>query len=163
MPARIWNEARKEAESSINNEDFRILASDVDGTILKTARDNAVKAGVGDYIAFQKLKVQEFSSKKRYGCIICNPPYGERLGEKRDVERLYRQMGEVFSQLQDWSYFILTAYPEFEKQFGRKADKNRKLYNGRLQCYYYQYLGPLPPKRKNVDNYEIVNEIQSEI
>lgn len=147
----IWEEVRHEAQAAINDKQFRILASDVDGELLKTARENALKAGVDEFVAFQKLPVQQFQSRKRYGCIICNPPYGERLMDNKEVERLYKDMGRVFTALKDWSYFILTAHPEFEKCFGRKADKNRKLYNGRLQCYYYQYLGPLPPLKHTED------------
>lgn len=149
----LYDEIRLEAENAINDKTFRILASDVDGEILQTARENAKKAGVEEYVAFQKLAVQQFESSKRYGCIICNPPYGERLMEKDEVELLYKQMGRVFKALPDWSYFILTSYPEFEKLFGKRAQKNRKLYNGRIQCYYYQYLGPLPPLKK--ENKEI--------
>jgi putative N6-adenine-specific DNA methylase len=96
---------------------------------------------VEEYIAFQKMPLQKFSSSKKYGFIISNPPYGERLGEKKEVENLYRDMGEVFSTLEKWSYFIITAHTEFEKYFGKKSHKNRKLYNGRLKCYYYQYFG----------------------
>lgn len=143
----IWNKVRDEARGSINNEEFRILASDINGSVLKTARENALKAGVSDLIAFQKLDVKDFSSQKKYGCIICNPPYGERLGEKKQVEELYKTMGKVFSNLNEWSYFILTSYDEFQNLFGRKADKNRKLYNGRIQCYYYEYFGELPPRK----------------
>lgn len=147
IPKRIWNEVRNEAKEKINDIEFRILASDIDGGILKTARGNAQKAGVDNLVAFQKISFEEFSSKKKYGCIISNPPYGERLGEIRQVERMYKKMGEVFSNLDTWSYFILTSHPEFQRIFGRKADKNRKLYNGKLQCYYYQYFGPLPKKK----------------
>lgn len=143
----IWDRVRDEARSSINNEEFRILASDINGSILKTARENALKAGVSDLIAFQKLDVKDFSSQKKYGCIICNPPYGERLGEKKQVEELYKAMGKVFLNLNEWSYFILTSYDEFQNLFGKKADKNRKLYNGRIQCYYYEYFGELPPRK----------------
>ena len=143
----IWDKVRDEARSSINNEEFRILASDINGSVLKTARENALKAGVSDLIAFQKLDVKDFSSQKKYGCIICNPPYGERLGEKKQVEELYKTMGKVFSNLNEWSYFILTSYDKFQNLFGRKADKNRKLYNGRIQCYYYEYFGKLPPRK----------------
>lgn len=143
----IWDRVRDEARSSINNEEFRILASDINGSILRTARENALKAGVSDLIAFQKLDVKDFSSQKKYGCIICNPPYGERLGEKKQVEELYKAMGKVFLNLNEWSYFILTSYDEFQNLFGRKADKNRKLYNGRIQCYYYEYFGELPPRK----------------
>jgi putative N6-adenine-specific DNA methylase len=147
IPKRIWNDVRNEAAEKINDLEFRILASDIDGGVLKTARVNAQKAGVSDLIAFQKISFEEFSSKKKYGCIISNPPNGERLGEIRQVERMYKEMGEVFSGLDTWSFFILTSHPEFQRIFGRKADKNRKLYNGKLQCYYYQYFGPLPRKR----------------
>lgn len=148
IDSNIWREARDYAKNKINHENFRILASDIDGRVLKTARENAQKAGVEEYIAFQRLPVQEFSSKKKYGCIICNPPYGERLGEIKEVEKLYTEIGNVFSKLDSWSYFILTSNENFQKLFGKKADKNRKLYNGRIQCYYYQYFGPLPDKKK---------------
>jgi putative N6-adenine-specific DNA methylase len=107
--------------------------------VLKTAGNNAKKAGVQDYISFRKLPVQNFSSDESFGFIISNPPYGERLGELREVEKLYGDMGKVFSRLKNWNYFIITAHRKFEKYFGRKSDKNRKLYNGRLKCYYYQY------------------------
>lgn len=147
IPKRIWNEIRDEAKGKINDSEFRILASDIDGGILKTARGNAQKAGVSDLVAFQKISFEEFSSKKKYGCIISNPPYGERLGEIKQVERMYKKMGEVFSNLDTWSFFILTSHPEFQRIFGKKADKNRKLYNGKLQCYYYQFFGPLPKKK----------------
>lgn len=150
FPEKLWKDERDVAKSKVNDETFRILASDIDGSVLKTARENALKAGVDDLIAFQKLPVEEFSSRKKYGCIICNPPYGERLGELKQVEDLYRHMGDVFSRLDSWSYFIITSHPEFQKLFKRKADKNRKLYNGKIKCYYYQYFGPLPPKHHNV-------------
>lgn len=141
IPKELWADLRKHARNSINDKEFKILASDIDGWVIKTAMKNAKKAGVSDYIAFQKLPMQSFSSQKKCGVIISNPPYGERLGEVQEVEKLYKDMGEVFSKLQDWSYFIITAHEGFEKHFGRKSDKNRKLYNGRLKCYYYQYLG----------------------
>ncbi|SEF56950.1 putative N6-adenine-specific DNA methylase [Caloramator fervidus] len=142
----VWIEERELAKSKMNEEEFLLLGSDIDGKILKVARENAKKAGVDKYIAFQKLPVEEFRSRKKYGVIITNPPYGERLMEKREVEKLYRKMGEVFSKLDTWSFFVLTAHPEFQRYFGKKADKNRKLYNGKLLCYYYQYFGPLPKK-----------------
>ena len=144
IPGDVWNEVREEARGRINEAAFRVLASDRDAAALKAARENAVRAGVADYVAFQKLSVEEFRSRKKYGCIVSNPPYGERLGDSREVERLYRAMGAVFSQLEGWSFFILSAHPEFQRFFGRKADKNRKIFNGDLKCYYYQYLGPLP-------------------
>jgi len=141
IPKRFWNTAREEAKNQINGESFRILASDIDGNILKVARENAKRAGVEQYISFQKLSFENISSKKENAFIICNPPYGERMGEEREVERLYRKMGEVFSKLEGWSFFVLTAHPKFQELFGRKADKNRKLYNGKIKCYLYQYFG----------------------
>lgn len=144
---RIWEEERKRAREEINDKEFLLLGSDIDRKVLKVARENAKKAGVEKFVAFQKLPMEDFRSKKKYGVIITNPPYGERLMEKREVEGLYKRMGEVFSRLDSWSFFILTAHPEFQRHFGKKADKNRKLYNGKLLCYYYQYFGPLPPKK----------------
>ncbi|MDW8799608.1 class I SAM-dependent RNA methyltransferase [Clostridium sp. A1-XYC3] len=147
IPKSIWEESRRFAKNAVNNKEFKIMASDMDGRVIRTAMENAKKAGVDEYISFQKMPMQDFSSKKRYGFIITNPPYGERLGEVKQVEALYKDMGEVFSRLKDWSYFVITAHPEFQKHFGKDADKNRKLYNGRLKCYYYQYLGPKPEKK----------------
>lgn len=144
IPHDLWDDLRKHARNSINNKEFKILASDIDGWVIKTAKDNAKKAGVADQIEFQKIPVQSFSSKKKYGFIISNPPYGERLGDVKEVEKLYEDMGSVFSKLENWSYFIITAHEGFEKHFGKKSDKNRKLYNGKLKCYYYQYFGEEP-------------------
>lgn len=141
MKKTIWDTERENARECINNRSFRILASDLNGKVLKTAAQNAAKAGIADNISFQKMPVSEFSSKRKGGCIICNPPYGERIGETREVERIYREMGRIFRGLPDWSCFILTAHPDFQRLFGAKAGKNRKLYNGRILCYYYQYLG----------------------
>jgi len=147
IPKNIWDESRKFAKNAVNKEQFKIMASDMDGRVIRTAMENAKKAGVDQYINFQKIPMQELSSRKRYGFIITNPPYGERLGEAKQVENLYKDMGEVFEKLKDWSYFVITAHPEFQKHFGKDATKNRKLYNGRLKCYYYQYLGPKPEKK----------------
>ncbi|MDU1442557.1 MAG: class I SAM-dependent RNA methyltransferase [Clostridium cochlearium] len=146
IPKKLWEDMRKYARNSINDKEFRILASDINGRVLKTARDNAQKAGVADYIAFQRMDMKEFRNKKRYGFIITNPPYGERMGNAKEIENLYKDMGEVFQQLKDWSYFVITSYEDFEKCFGEKSDKNRKLYNGRIKCYYYQYFGAEPEK-----------------
>ncbi|CDI48479.1 THUMP domain-containing class I SAM-dependent RNA methyltransferase [Clostridium tetani] len=146
IPKNLWEDMRKYARNSINNKEFRILASDINGRVLKTARDNAEKAGVADYIAFQKMDMKEFRNKKRYGFIITNPPYGERIGNAKEVENLYEDMGRTFQELKEWSYFVITSYEDFEKCFGEKSDKNRKLYNGRIKCYYYQYFGSEPEK-----------------
>lgn len=156
FPEKVWSDARGAARAEINDSSFRVLASDINGKLLSTARDNAAKAGVDDYIAFQKLDVNEFKSKKKYGCIISNPPYGERIGELKEVERLYKNIGKVFSELDSWSFFILTSHLDFQKLFGKKATKNRKLYNGRILCYFYEFFGPLPRRRDMVnENQEI--------
>jgi putative N6-adenine-specific DNA methylase len=148
IPKDLWGQVREEAMDLFKyDSDFRILGSDIDGEVLRNARHNIHQFGLDEYISVQKLPVAELKSGKKYGCIICNPPYGERLGERREVENLYREMGKVFSELDTWSYYVLTSYPDFQKLFGRKADKNRKLYNGRIMCYYYQFFGPRPPKR----------------
>ena len=139
IPKQVWDEARDEAAARVKDVTFRILASDRDGQVLKKARMNAHNAGVADCIAFQKLSAEEFRSGKRKGYIICNPPYGERLGEKEEVENIYRNMGMLFSTLQTWSFSVLSAHSDFERYFGRHADKNRKLYNGAMKCYFYQY------------------------
>ncbi len=144
---KMWETAREEAEGKIRRFETSIMASDIEWKQFKKARENAERAGVADLIVFQKKPVSEFSSSKKFGCIVTNPPYGERLGDKRDAENVYREMGAAFSGLDEWSYFVLTAHPEFEKHFRRKSDKNRKLYNGKIKTYLYQYLGELPPRR----------------
>lgn len=144
----VWEGVRKHARTMINDKDFRVLGSDIDGRLLKIARDNIERAEVDDCVAVQTLPVQEFSSNKKYGCIVTNPPYGERLGGEVEVEELYKDMGRVFGKLDSWSVFVLTSHPDFQKLYGSKSTKNRKLYNGTLQTYYYQYFGKLPPRRK---------------
>jgi putative N6-adenine-specific DNA methylase len=144
MKKKLWDEAREDARRQIHNHSFRILASDADGRVLKKAKGNAEKVGVGEFIAFQRQPVEDFRSAKKYGCLICNPPYGERVGGPKEVERLYRSMGDVFSRLDGWSLFILTSHPKFESLFGKEANKNRKLYNGNIKCYFYEYFGILP-------------------
>lgn len=144
----VWKEAREEAMDLFDYDaDFRVLGSDIDGNVLNFARHNVSQFGLDDYISFQRLPVSDLRSSKKYGVIICNPPYAERLGEQREVENLYRDMGRVFRSMDSWSYYILTAHPDFQKLFGKAADKNRKLYNGRILCYYYMYIGPKPPAK----------------
>jgi len=149
IPEDVWKKAREEAMDLFDYDaEFRIQGSDIDGEVLRNARHNVKQFGLDDYVFFQKLPLSELRSSKKYGYLICNPPYGERLGELREVEALYRDMGRVFRALDTWSYYIITAHPDFQKHFGRVADKNRKLYNGRILCYYYQYFGPKPPLQK---------------
>ncbi len=140
----IWKEVREEARSAVSDVRFRILASDVDGAVIRIAGQNAGRAGLADVVSFQKQGVGEFRSASRYGCIVCNPPYGERTARGAEVERVYRDMGDMFRRLRDWSLFTLTSHQDFERLFGQRAQKKRKLYNGKILCHLYQYLGPLP-------------------
>ena len=145
IPPDTWRRAREDARAAERRDvALRIAASDRDGKILETARGNARKAGVADCIAFHRAEIQALDPTGEFGCMVCNPPYAERLGERREVEDLYRAMGRLHRRLDTWSIFVLTAHPEFQKFFGVRASKNRKLYNGNLKCYFYQYYGPLP-------------------
>ena len=133
------NKLKKVLERSIKNKDIKLIGYDIDGRVLKVARTNAEKAGVAKYIEFQKRDFKEFSASEHNGFIITNPPYGERLGDKDEVETLYKYLVEYKRTLERWDFNILTSFENFERPFGRKATKNRKLYNGKLKCYYYQY------------------------
>ena len=149
----LWKRIKKEAYEAIEyDRELSIYGYDRDGRVINVAMNNGIEAGVDDCIHFQKRSVEELSSKKKYGYLICNPPYGERLSEKREVEGLYREMGKIFTQLDTWSYYVITSHEGFQESFGKKADKNRKLYNGRIKCYYYQYFGPRPPRKKEEDS-----------
>ncbi len=144
----IWETVRKEAEEKINHSaDVRlIMGYDNDPDSVSAARYNAKNAGVSDLIHFQEKDFKDFSTGRQYGYIICNPPYGERLSEREEVEELYRQMGEKLLSLETWSYYILSSHSNFEEIFGKNASKRRKLYNGGIECQYYQYYGPWPPR-----------------
>lgn len=145
----LWDRARDEAyDMMVEDAELRVHGSDIDDEAVSLARYHAKKAGVEDAIHFQRMPVSDISSRYKYGVIICNPPYGERIGEKNEVENLYRQMGSVFKKFDSWSYYVITSNLEFEKLFGRRADKKRKLYNGKLLCNYFQYFGPPPPRQK---------------
>lgn len=139
MPMYIFNGVRDGARKSIKNKDIKLVGYDIDTWVLRTAENNAAKAGVSQWIEFHKRDFREFSNKRKYGFIISNPPYGERLSDKREVEELYRKFGKYKEDYKNWEFNILTSYEGFEKPFGRKATKNRKLFNGKLKCYYYQY------------------------
>ena len=141
----LWRDVLNEARDAIDYDvETRIYASDIDGAALALAREHARNAGVEDKISFQKIDLEETSCRYDYGFIITNPPYGERLSDKSEIEKLYKKMGRHFKKFDTWSYYIITSYEDFEKCFGRKADKKRKLYNGMLKCNYYQYFGPKP-------------------
>lgn len=142
IPKKIWWDARNEAHSLIKKEKLEIRGSDIDKESVKLSKENAYKANVDEYITFENVAVKDIKPFGDYGCIICNPPYGERMGEKHEVEQIYKQMGKAFKQFDTWSKYILTPYEDFQNHFGKIADKNRKLYNGMIKCYYYQYFGP---------------------
>ena len=129
-----------------------IQGYDIDPEMVKIARNNAKLAGVDKHIHFQERPLELLSHNKKYGFIITNPPYGERLEDKKDMPKLYRQIGERYRSLDSWSAFIITAFEDAQKCIGRKADKNRKIYNGMMKTYLYQYMGPRPPKKNNNDN-----------
>lgn len=146
---KYWYEAIDEAHDQMDTTiETDIQGYDIDGDVLKTARRNAADAGVDHLIHFQRREVSQLSHPGKYGFIITNPPYGERLEEKAALPKLYREFGESFRKLDTWSAYMITSYEDAERYFGRKADKNRKLYNGMLRTYFYQFTGPRPPKQK---------------
>lgn len=144
----LWDNAVEEAEDLINlSIDTDIQGFDIDENVIKIARSNAANAGVEDLIHFQARSVSELSHHKKYGFIITNPPYGERLEDKETLPAIYSAFGKQFAKLDSWSAYMITSYEDAVKYFGRKADKNRKIYNGMLKTYFYSFMGPKPPKR----------------
>jgi putative N6-adenine-specific DNA methylase len=144
-----WYNAIDEAEERIKRDIVPdIQGYDIDPAAIKAAMENARLAGVEHLIHFQQRPLSQLSHRKKYGFIITNPPYGKRLEEEKDMPALYREMGQSFARLDSWSYYIITAYEQAERYFGRKADKNRKIYNGMMKTYFYQYMGPKPPRKK---------------
>lgn len=146
---RIWYDTVEEAQEMVNLDVATdIQGYDIDEGIVSAARENAKLAGVEQLIHFQKRGVEELSHAKKYGFIITNPPYGERLEEKKNLPKLYRTIGERYRQLDAWSLYVITAYENAEQDIGKKADKNRKIYNGMMKTYFYQFMGPKPSARK---------------
>ena len=144
---KCWYEAMDEAGDLVEEDvQVDIQGYDVDGDIVKAARSNARSAGVDHMIHFQRRPVSAMSHPKKYGFIISNPPYGERIEEKENLPALYREIGERFAALDSWSMYLITSYEDAQKYIGRKADKNRKIYNGMLKTYFYQFMGPRPPR-----------------
>ena len=139
-------EAREMTDLKIDPD---IQGYDLDDEMVEIARKNANLAGVGHMIHFQTRDVKNLSHHKKYGFIITNPPYGERLKEREELPELYTELGQKFRELDSWSLYLISAYDQTEKYVGRKADKNRKIYNGMMKTYYYQFLGPRPPRRKS--------------
>jgi len=146
MERTLWLEARAEAEAMEQPGPKEVLiATDRDAEVLSLARYHAREAGVDDLIHFQQRSFSDLKTTRRFGCLITNPPYGERMGEMAEVEQLYRSMAHVLEPLETWSFFVIADHPGFERLFGREATRRRKLYNGRIACTYYQFLGPRPP------------------
>lgn len=143
-----WYEAINEANDLVDSDiKTDIQGSDIDGDIVRAARKNAIDAGVDHLIHFQQKPLSDVSHAKKYGFIITNPPYGERIEDKEKLPALYTELGEKYKKLDSWSAFIITAYENAEKYMGLKAAKNRKIYNGMMKTYFYQFMGPKPPKR----------------
>lgn len=148
IPKKEWYMAVEEANDGVDmNIETDIQGFDLDENVIKIARQNAKNAGVDKLIHFQARDVRELSHAKKYGFVITNPPYGERLEEKEALPALYSALGSQFAKLDSWSAYVITSYDDIEKYFGRKADKNRKIYNGMLKTYFYSFLGPKPPKK----------------
>lgn len=145
----LWKEIRDELTEEIDTSiDMNLQGYDIDPEAISIAKKNATQAKVDHMIHFQVRDMKNTSHPKKYGFMITNPPYGERLEDKSDLPKLYETLGKVYASLDSWSMYVITSYEDAEKYIGKKADKNRKIYNGMIKTYYYQYLGPKPPKRK---------------
>lgn len=150
IPKQLWYDTVEEAQEMVDLDvETDLQGYDLDPDMIKIARANAKQAGVEKLIHFQQRDVADLKHSKKYGFIITNPPYGERLEEKKDLPVLYTTIGEVYRNLDAWSLYMITSYEEAERYIGRKADKNRKLYNGMIRTYFYQFMGPKPPKKKD--------------
>lgn len=153
LPLSLWKKAREEARELVQTKQKPrlIMGIDLDLKTIGIARYHSRQAGVDDLIHWQEQSFKDFSNSRKYGYIISNPPYGERLKEGGDIAALYRLMGEKLRQLDTWSLYILTSHRQFESLFGQKASKRRKLYNGGIECQYYQYFGPWPPRKNKIN------------
>lgn len=148
LPKKAWYLASEEAMDLQENDlKLDLSGSDIDPDCIRAAKENADRAGVGDQIRFKVMDAAKFADDRSFGFLVTNPPYGERIAEKEALPALYRMIGERFRSLDRWSMFLITSYEDAEKDIGRKADKNRKIYNGMLKTYFYSFLGPKPPKK----------------
>ena len=148
IPRKLWYDAMDEAHDEVDLQvETDIQGYDLDWKMVDIARANAKMAGVDHLIHFQQRSVSELSHPKKYGFLITNPPYGERLEDKEAMLPLYKTIWERYQQLDSWSLYMISGFEDAEKVFGRKADKNRKIYNGMMKTYFYQYMGPKPPKK----------------
>ncbi|RHQ02060.1 class I SAM-dependent RNA methyltransferase [Roseburia sp. AM51-8] len=150
IPKQMWYDVVEEAEEMVDTDiSCDLQGYDIDPDMIRIARANAKQAGVDHLIHFQQRDVADLKHSKKYGFIITNPPYGERLEDKKDLPALYTTIGQVYRDLDAWSMYLITSYEEAERYIGRKADKNRKLYNGMIRTYFYQFMGPKPLKKKD--------------
>lgn len=149
IPEREWRSVLEEAEDLVDlSVETDIQGYDIDDAMVTISRENAKRAGVDKLIHFQRRPVSALSHPKKYGFLITNPPYGERMEEKENLPELYRTLGERYRNLDSWSMYLISAYERTESDIGRKADRNRKIYNGMMKTYFYQYMGPKPPGKR---------------
>lgn len=143
-----WNDARRQAwEVMLRDHKLNIIASDIDKEAIEVAKENAENIGLEEDIKFMVKDMMDLNIKEKYGVIVTNPPYGERIGDKSQIDKLYRDMGRLFKPLDTYSIYVLTSNENFENLYGKKSNRKRKLYNGRIKVDYYQYYGPRPPKK----------------
>lgn len=153
IPKECFDNAFEEARDRVNTDiEVDIQGYDIDPEVIKAARANAKLAGVEKLIHFQQRDIHDLHHPKKYGFIICNPPYGERISEKAELPALYTTIGERYRALDSWSMYLITSYEDTQKYIGRKADKNRKIYNGMMKTYFYQYMGPKPPRKRTQED-----------
>lgn len=150
---KLWYDAVSEAQEQMDTDIVTdICGYDIDADVIKVAKDNALRAGVDKLVRFDTRPVSELTHGGEYGFIITNPPYGERLEDKEALPKIYGELGERYRALCNWSAYIITAYEDTERYIGRKADKNRKIYNGMIKTFYYQFMGPKPPKKNSEEH-----------
>ncbi|XXM74223.1 THUMP domain-containing class I SAM-dependent RNA methyltransferase [Lysinibacillus sphaericus] len=148
IPSDVWDKVRMEAEDLANyDQPLEIIGTDIDHRMVNVSKENAIEAGLGDLVKFKQMQVRDFTTELEYGVAVGNPPYGERLGERPEVERMYKEMGQAFEKLDTWSVYMLTSHEDFERFYGKPATKKRKLFNGFIRTDYYQYWGPRPPRK----------------
>jgi putative N6-adenine-specific DNA methylase len=149
VPKELWDKALEEAEDLANyDQKLSIMGTDIDKEAIELSKHNAIEAGIGHEISFKHRDVAQIESNEEYGYILCNPPYGERIGEHKEVEALYKKMGRIFKRLPTWSTYVFTAHEGFEELYGQRASKKRKLFSGNIRCDFYQFFGPRPPRRE---------------
>jgi 16S rRNA G966 N2-methylase RsmD len=159
MERKMWKEVRNEAKDLRQTRlSEPIFGFDHDPAALRLCERSASEAGVSGDIQFREQEISELRTNREYGVIVCNPPYGERMGDPLEVEAVYRELGRVCESLPTWSVYVITSNQWFEKHFGRRAPRRRKLYNGRLECQFYQYLGPAPPKERGAATDDVESE-----